>query len=331
MEKAKNIIFTTLMLVLIGVVVFLAIQVSSLKFELLAYKNQLQDRTLDKDELTKELRLFKKDYNKQMAKLKKQKEEFAKTSNYFDKLTKKLSYSLRSEFLRKPQFAIRENVFSKKQETKSNIELTGDPEALNAWIINNEMFLDHILKRSLVLKYDSARRDVVVEEIIPGSVFYQMGLRVGDHIRNIDGRAMNQGDSLRARLLEARKTRIRLTRNNNPLAIQIDYRLQPRTQEVSLNLSEEDLETYLGHFKKSMIVAQAIINGQNAGLKLLKIDSNNLFNKLKLQPLDVITKINNQDVSEENLVSLIKKSKGKLTVDYIRRNKELATSVLLSE
>lgn len=208
--------------------IFLLLEVSTLKrnYDLLVLEKQSQ--SLEVRQLTRGVDVLKKDLNGFG-------DDLGELASYVTEVSTQLPDELRSEFkktfLANPNLTVPTHGFTRDKQVDGTIHVTGYRKQILDWMRQNEFFLDHIVRKSLVLEWDGARNQVIVADVIDDSVFEQIGIQKGDLILNVDGRALSRGDDIRSALMELRPKKITLERNRQKLTLDVKFEeAQPQEQ-----------------------------------------------------------------------------------------------------
>lgn len=314
MSKLQNGIFSALTCLLVAAVVYLGIQVVDLKSQLVGWTPDTQNSTEIDDVLEQltELKTLVETQEQTLAALK---------VDWHGQLAT-LEEKVHNTYLpRQPEYSLSTQIYSPMGNTNTII---GDKQKLATWMQNNQIYLDNIVKESLVLSYNNRYKRVVVDQVIPGSVFAQMGLQNGDVIAAVDGKVINRGEVLRSALLNPKATTVNIIRSDNRLALNLKY----------IDESRPDKKLIPGLAFKEVKIQKTQVNNK-PGVKITKISPTYPVKPLKTN--DVVLSVNgvNLDSSnfykevEEQLLNAIDQ-KSKVEFEIIRNGKKAVEEVAFS-
>jgi len=141
------------------------------------------------------------------------------------------------KYMPAPEYTVSQSLFSTTNQTSRAINILGAKNEITAWEERNDFYLEPLMKKILPFKYDRSRGAISVTDIIPDSIFYQMGLRKGDRIIRVNGRHYSQGMPLRYKLLDKKNKQIVLVRDGRYKTIHVSYTDTP-TPKIDNSLSE---------------------------------------------------------------------------------------------
>lgn len=199
---------------------FLSWQFTNLKSRYDNIAAERQDQEFNVANLNQEVLRFKKE----LAKYRDDFKELANSvSTVSTTLPKNLRQEFQEEFLKNPSFAINTPSFRQTLKENGMIEVIGYKDQIKKWIEENELFLDHVVRKSLTLDWDARLKKVVVTDIIADSVFNQLGLQKGDVILTIDGQSFTRGDDIRDVLMKVTPKKIRVQRAGQFITYDVAY------------------------------------------------------------------------------------------------------------
>jgi len=261
--------------------------------------------------------------------LKIQKETMEKIVGLMDSLADQVDRVAHQKFMPAPEYTLSQPYFETK-ETQTGYTITGNLQRVSQWLDNNELFLDTILKKVLTLDYDRARGAVVVTDLVPDSIFNQMGFKEGDAILSVNGRVMNKGAELRQALIDLEHKKIVVVRDRQRLTLDVNY-ANPTSNDVVLSLTKQQFNTDLPTLLGTLNLEPAYDNDTVVGVKLGQIESTSPFAQMHLQPNDVITQVNNQPATNEQLATLLRNETDSVEIEYLRDGEKGTVSVKFGE
>ncbi|OVE81969.1 hypothetical protein BVY03_01585 [bacterium K02(2017)] len=321
MSKLLNVVFFFFLMLLMGGTGFMALELTQLKDLYHTHVLREQKLRLDKHQLLKSIAQLK-------VELEDQQQAIAGLSGNILKVTYQVENQkpvVLDHLMVAPEFAVNDQVFIQKANGNSVLKVTGDKTLLNKWAERNELFFEHVIKKTMPLVFDKRTGSVVVENIVARSVFHQMGLRKGDKILRVNGRRMTRGVELRSELLKQRNTQILVLRDRKRIRIDVDYKLalldKPKTlNEIILKLSKENFNQEVLDQLMSVESVALTQESNSNGVKIGELNDNNILSKMNFKPYDVITKVSGQTVDKAKIVSAFTSNHGPLEIDYLRKN-----------
>lgn len=221
-----------------------------------------------------------------------------------------LKTSVENDYLpRRPDVRLKKQIFT---YNPGSLTAEASVKDLIDWKQNNFLYYDSILRESLVLEYNPTYRNVVVAEIAPGSIFAQMGFKVGDRILNVNGAILNRGDELRSRLLEPTKTNVNLVRNDQKMSLAINYQYPSDWIQTS-SLTSEKIK-----------VSDVNVDNKKA-IKIVDVNSEVPV----FQKEDVIVSVDGKAVTASDFFQTFK-SKDSVSLDIIRNGTTQKIDVAVS-
>lgn len=323
MSRNMTMLFVLLIVIMMGAIGFLAMQVSDLNDLYYATKNTEQSDALSSEEIAKKLASFKNSLNTQQ-------ETMVEFSSSLTQVKKDLKGLTAKQYMPAPEYVPPRPVFKTEGSTDNKITVVGDKSRFNRWLSDNEIFLDYVVKKSLPLEYDRSRRQVVIQNMIPNSLFYQMGFRKGDGLLSINGKLLNRGPDIRQELIELKKKQIVIMRGKKRMTIDVSFE-SGLTDEVSLNITKKQFDAAVAKFVSSLKLAPALKDGDILGVKIIDIANSPVFTLMKFQSQDILTKVNGDTVNENKLVSSFQTATDPIEIDYLRDDKPGRVVVLFRE
>ncbi|MBF0104127.1 MAG: hypothetical protein HQM16_02260 [Deltaproteobacteria bacterium] len=326
MTRHMTTLFISVIFVLMVAVGFLAMRVSELGSLYEAHVHAKPAGTMvDAEELFGGLTALEKE-------IKAQKEVLSGLSvsltNLSDRMNDKTANG--AGFMRAPEYSVTAPIYFVKEAGSALISVTGDKSRLTQWIENNEIFLEHVMKKSMPLEYDRRTGGVVVEGLVSDSVFYQMGIRDGDKILTVNGRRMAKGMDLRNELVNQKPARIAIIRDHKRMQIEITYKdkiddlfnkmNKKENNEIVLDITKEQFNEVLDQQMSKIKTEPALVNGETPGVKILGIDEVSVFSLMEFKAYDIITKIDGAPVSDSKLASVLENADDPIEIDFVREN-----------
>lgn len=313
MSRNMTILFVFLIVIMMGAIGFMGVQLSELRDLYYATKNTEQKEILDADQVSKTIAGFKKE-------LKTQRETLLEFSSNLTQVKKDLKGLTAKKYMPAPEYTLSLPVFKTEMTADNTVHIVGDKTRFNRWVSNNEIFLEYVIKKSLPLEYDRSRRQVVINGIIPDSLFYQMGLRNGDGLLSINGRVLNRGPDIRLALMELKDKKILIYRDGKRMTLDVSFE-NGLSDEVSLNITKKQFDEAMPKFVASLKLAPALKDGDILGVKIIDIAGSPVFTLMKFQSEDIITKVNGGGVSESQLVAAFQSATDPIEIDFLRGDK----------
>lgn len=312
MSKTMMSLFLLLILIMMGAIGFLGFEVSRVKDLYYASRNVQQKEALDAAQVQEAIARFEEALKKHQDMLKEFSAELTKVSKDVRDLASR-------EYMPAPEYSVDDTLFRIEKIEGGRIEAVGDRQALQKWMERNALFLEKMLLKSLPLDYDRGRRQVVVQDVIPRSLFAQMGLEKGDGIVSINGSVINQGPRIRELLVAPVAKQVVISRGGKRYTLDVSYKdsLTPKSQ-VSLNITKKQFDEALPGLLDSLKVEPARNNGDIVGVTLVELEPSNVFALMKFQPDDVITGVNGRPITDEKLVAAFQSAQTPLEIDFIR-------------
>lgn len=310
MSKSQSVIVFVLLVVLFLLVGFLTWRFMDFQSNYLLMTNQQTKQVLSAEDLKKEMKDLKtklEAQKNQIFELKKSWEDFSKQA--------------KQQFISSPEYAVDELLFTvRKEETDENqIQIIGNLKEISSWEERNKFFLDYILQESLVLDYSNTKQRLVVGKVIPGSYYYQMGLRSNDIIEKVDGRLITNTDELRARLLQPQPKKVTLKRADQTITLNVKYE-ESHPNKVQLDLSKEEFRKDLESGLKGIQLLPVTKDGKVIGVKIAKLEPVSLFALMNFQEGDVIQKINGKNVMANEVVGVLKEVSELIRITFQRED-----------
>lgn len=210
--------------------VFLLLEVSRLKhnYDLLVLEKQAQ--SLEVRQVTQNLQTLRQDLDGMGV-------DLNELAGYVTEISTTLPNELRTEFkksfMASPSFVAKAPSYAQQKNINGVVKVTGYRQQIRDWMQENEFFLDQVVRKSLVLEWDAARNQVVVADVIEGSVFHQMGLNKGDVILNVSGKMLTRGEDIRASLIELRPKKVALQRDGQKIMLDVGYEEATSVEQVA--------------------------------------------------------------------------------------------------
>jgi S1-C subfamily serine protease len=320
MTKSQSIIVFLLLMVLLGFVGFLAWQVAILRTDYGRLTANNQGQAVNDKKISDEITTIK-------DKLKVQEETIKEFASQMSTLSTRLKTDLRKEFIPSPEYVSSVPMFTSQNSEDGNFKITGDLGALDAWENRNKLFLDYIIQESLVLDFDSTKQKFTVTNIIPNSVFFQMGLRKGDIISTLDKKPVINGDDLKLRLMEPVPTQVEVLRGDKKIAFAIAY-AATNPDQAGLGVTRNEFNAALPKLLNSLEIMPAMDDGKVIGVKIVSLEATNVFSLMNFKSEDIITKVNDKTVTPMELMDKLGGDSPTLKIDFIRagKNKNVAVS-----
>ena len=313
MSKLTTLLMSLVILTLISATGFLAVEVSKLNDLYYSHISSEQQRQADSAQISQSIQQLHQNAVNNELRLK-------DLSASMTLIAKERQDAPGQDYMPAPEYAVKASIYQIKQDKSNQMSVIGNKNELKAWKERNEVFLDYVMKKSMLLDYDKQSQNVFVDDIVAGSVFYQMGLRKGDRILTVNGKRLLKGADIRDELTNSHDMNLSISRNNKKVLVAIAYRDMPLTakNEVVLDISKEQFDTVLASIVENIKTAPALSDGDILGVKLLAIDARNLFSVMRFQPQDIITRVNGDKVSQNRLLSALKSADDPFEIDYIR-------------
>ena len=318
--KQRSALVFPILLVFFLFVAFLAWQVMRLKSDYGVLVAQNQSLSIEVRSITKNLETLNKDFTQNQEAFK---EVWLSMKELSQTLPKDLKTEFRNLFLTNPDYAIVLPTFHQEQVSENVIQVTGYKGQLQRWMKQNEFFLDHIVKKSLVLDWDGAQKKVVVQEVMDDSYFYKLGLRKGDFILSVDQVAYTRGDEIRSRLFDLEPKKVVLLRGETRLTLDVQYKDQ---DVLALDVTQEEFLKSLPE-DPSVLEASPVQTETVVGVKLNNVESVPALQKLNFQKEDVVTKIGGQAVTQENFLESLRSLTSKSSVEFFRGDKTHSVAI----
>lgn len=309
MSKTVSILYLFLILLMMGAIGFLGMQVSKLNDLYYAVQNGEQNERIDADTVAKQIKDMKSQIKLQDEAI----QEFSAAVTQTNLQVKALG---QKRYMPALSVAVPYSLF-KLEETGQTVQATGDKRRIEHWQKQNEPFLEYLIKKSLPLEYSRSLRSVVVQDMVPHSVFYQMGLRPGDALLTVGGQKMTNGSKIRETLLNEKPKSIVVSRDNKRKVIQLKYE-DAIHKEITLDLSKDQYNETLPDLLDSVSVAPAVDNGDVLGVQILELQPESILSQMNLKNQDIITKIGGQSVDGKELMSQLKATSGPIQIDILR-------------
>lgn len=323
MSKSMSLIFFVLILVLVAGMGFLGYLYSGLNDRYYVIQNQQMGSPVAPNEISKEIEGLK-------LQLKEQNETLTGLLDDITQISDTVALLSGNKYLAAPKYSLESELFQTRESANNTMNVTGSKKSITDWIQKNEIYLDYVLKKSLTLNYDRARKLVYVEDIVDGSLFYQMGFRKDDRILNIDGKVTNKGYELRRTLLELKDKRVTVLRGKKRVNLVFAYVDSLKTN-IHLAMSKDQFLSNLPEMLSALSIEPAVKDGKEYGLKILNLDDSNVFSQMNLKDEDVITKINGDAVNQDKLMTAFKDAGESLELEYVRQNQPDTVQVNFSE
>lgn len=297
MSKSQSILMAVLMLILTGFVGFMTWRLSSLQEQLDLLSASKLGQEVSKKDLADEIEKLKT----KMASQQKDLDEF---STKIGTVSATLKKDLRREFIPHPEYASPERLFTAEKIDDTHLKVIGDLSEIAKWEEHNKLFLDFILQESLIMDFDPSRLRVVVTDIIPDSIFYQMGLRKDDAIETLGGQYVNSGDELRVRLMDPDPVLLVVNRDGTKLNFDITYAAHNPNQ-IRLDLTRHEFNALQSDLFKGFTIAPALKDGKAIGVLVVSVASDNIFSLMGFKAEDVITEVDGVAVNDSNLAKVL--------------------------
>lgn len=325
MAKKTLVLFGFLIVLMLIALSFVGYRTMQFSNEMLALKNtkQMQDT---------HAQTALKDLEELREKVLRQSESLSEFSAQIMLLTRQLDGIRKQSYMPALELALKSKIFRQTAAQNDMHTVEGDRQRVSEWLERHEMFLDHVLKKSLNLVYNPKQGRVVVQNIQADSVFEQMGLAKGDEFFSINGRVNNNGAELRVLLVEPKDKIIVLVRNNKRLTLNVSYvESVADTDKIELNITKQQFNTAAQDLLATIKMAPAFTGGDVLGLEILELEDSSVFALMEFQPHDVIVKLNGERVNQSQFVSALKESKNALEFEFLRNNQPQRVSVKFSE
>jgi len=222
MSKTMTVLFFLIVSLLMGAIGYLGYEVSELKAFQATTQTEQKQLALDFTKVSENLGALTDRFNAQ-------KQVINGFTNDLTQFEEDLKLTTSKKYMPAISYQVEQPLFTTKEED-NQIAVLGDRNEIDKWLNKNELFLDHVIKKSLPLEYDRLHRNVVVQDIIPESIFYQMGLRNGDRIVLINGQVINQGVTIRQKLIDTKPKKVLVIRDNKKVMLDIEYKDQVQNQ-----------------------------------------------------------------------------------------------------
>lgn len=317
MNKMVQTVYLALIVVLIVGMGFLGYLYSDLNRRYYALQNGTENQGgagIQKD--LERVQLDLKDYAEALAAL----------SENVDSMDQEIADLSDKKFLSAPQYKVTRTLFTGAEIEGAKLAVVGDKKGIVRWIGENEIYLDYVLKKSFPLDYDKVRRAVHVTDVVADSLFYQMGFRKDDRILSINGQILNKGFELRRELLDLKNKNIVLLRGTQRVNLDVSY-VDKAVSEVNIEMTKNEFDDKVTDVLATLQLEPVTKDGQSIGLKIIGVDSDGVFSRMKFQPEDIITRINGDVVTGDHLETALKNSDDYLELEYIRNDKPDAIQV----
>jgi C-terminal processing protease CtpA/Prc len=312
-----SLVFLILGLIVLGGMGFLAHQVSELNSLYYASKNFSQSHAVDAKTLLDEIDALKKEVEGQ-------KEMLTEFSSTLTTIGDDLKSDLSKKFIPAPSFVVEKSAYKITATGEGVYTVEGDKAVIEDWKKRNEFFLNEVLRRSLKTdtlteKQTMAQGGVVIKKIVPRSLFDQMGLKDGDKILTVNDRPMPP-TMLRTFLVSPVPAKIALLREGKKIMLNVTYTDNAK-DKVTLDISKKQFNETLPHLLTTLKVTPALKDGSILGVKIIDLDTANVFSLMNFKPQDVITEINGESVNNKKLLDLLKAKEEPLAFNFIRDEK----------
>lgn len=312
-----------LMLVLTGFVGFLAWRLSAVQDRLDHLSANKLGQEVDKKDLADEVADLK-------TKLATQQQNLDDFSAKLGTVATTLKNDLRREFIPHPEYASADALFTIEKTDDTHFKVVGDLSEIAKWEERNKLFLDFILQESLVMDFDSTRLRVAVTDIIPDSIYYQMGLRKNDVIETLGGGYVGSGDELRVRLMDPEPVVLVVTRDGTKLHFDISYAAHNPNQ-IRLELTRREFNALLPELFKGLAIAPALKDSKVIGARVVSVAADNVFSLMGFKAEDVITEVDGAAVTNASLTKALDGESSNVNIRFTRDEAEKTISVSFAQ
>lgn len=317
MSRNLSLVFLVLMLIVFGGTGFLAHQVSELNSLYYASKNFNQSHAVDAKTLLDEMDALKKEVQEQ-------KEMLTEFSSTLTTIGDDLKSDLSEEFIPAPVFVVEKPAYKITATGEGIYKVEGDKGIIEDWKKRNEFFLNEVLRRSLRTDMASEKHMIqtglTLKKVMPHSLFDQMGLKDGDKILSVNDKSMSS-TSFRIYLTSLLSTKIALMREGKKITLNVTYPDNEKNK-VTLDISKKQFDETLPHLLATLKITPALKDGSILGVKIIDLDTANVFSLMNFKPQDVITQINGENVNNKKLLELLKSKEEPLAFNFIRDEKD---------
>lgn len=332
MSKNVTILVFVFCLTVMGAVGFLGFQITRLNTLYLMSQNLHQNAGTSESLLKDQLEGFSKE-------LQAQKDSLSGLSVDLLTISKQVNEIAKQDFMPAPEMALTQQIYKIETASAENMEVIGNKVGLSDWRNRNDLFLDSITKKSLVLDFDRARGSVVVQDVAKDSIFGQMGILMGDHIVSIDGVPMTKGAIIREKLLDGKDRRVIVLRGNKKMVMNLTYQevtipdVNPikSDDQVELSISKAQFDANLPKLLATVKMVPVMKEGQVVGTKISDFAPEDVFSLMNLKDQDVITRVNGDLMTNNKLSSALKSAGQLIKIEYLRDDKPGQVSVVFSK
>ncbi len=324
MKKTYTIIHMSLLVIMMLAIGFLAIQVSELDNQYFSELAKKQNSPTSDGFVANKIQNLEKSVVEQSQTIKELKNQLAVLSTTNNKTTN-------SQYMPAPEYALNEAAFTTTEQVGNSINTIGYPNKISAWQERNELFLEHVMKKAIPFEYNRSKKAIHVLDVVANSVFHQMGLQKDDNILRVDGKPYFRGMELRHKLLEPKNKKISLLRDGKRMTINVSFSKTDPNNSILLKLTQEEFESNIDSLMTDLDTTPVFDQASNQGVKLLNINPESLFSLMRLKSQDVITEINGEPVTNDNIIQKLKTSANNvLEISYMRNELNDKVSVSLS-
>lgn len=210
--------------------VFLLLEVTRLKHNYNLLVLEKQSQSLEVRQVTQNLETLRQDLDGVGV-------DLNELASYVTEISTNLPNELRTEFkknfMANPSLVAKAPSYAQQKNENGVVKVTGYRQQIREWMQENEFFLDQVVRKSLVLEWSAVRNQVVVADVIEGSIFHQMGLNKGDVILNVSGKMLTRGEDIRASLIELRPKKVALQRGEQRLTLDVGYEETTDVEQVA--------------------------------------------------------------------------------------------------
>jgi S1-C subfamily serine protease len=323
MSKSQSLLVFILLVVLLAFVGFLAWQLTAFHSEYNHFISQNQGHFLDSKKIDTEISDLKQ-------KLKEQDETIQDFASQLSALPASLKAELRREFIPHPEYTSAKPLYTAEKVNDANIKVTGNSPALKDWQKRNELFFDYVLQQSLAVDFDPTQQRFVVTDIIPDSVFWQMGLKKGDVIAGLNAKPIANSDDFKFSLMEMQPAKLDVLRDNKKIVFDIAY-AEINPNQVSLDITQNEFKAVVPDLLKTASIAPSMKEGKVDGVKIVSVDPVNPLSLMGIQSEDVIKSVADAVVTPETFVETLKASSAPLNLKFTRAGEEKNIFVSFAE
>jgi len=326
MNKIFNVFFLGLSLVMISGLIYLSLKVTDLneKYYATYVKQELQSKP--DTTLSDKIAALTSSLDTQKQTISNLKQELAD-------LKVQTTTPPESNFLPAPEYSLAETVFVTNPLQGNTYKVTGNTVKMDSFLERNEIFLEYLLKKILPFEYDRSKNAIYITDIMPNSLFAQMGFKKGDYLLSINGNPYVKGMDVRYKLIENDPKKIMIQRNKQTLVLDIGYNAetQKTSQQISLNITKQQFNDNLTRLLGNAKLVQDNYQDSQNGIQIKNLGADNIFTLMQLKEDDIITAINNKTPSQKELVDLLQYAPSPLEITYLRADTQNKLSVSFNQ